>query len=528
VIVRELFAKLGLNVDAQSFAKGEIAASIVKGALTKLVETVGEVAHKFVEVIQQTAEYGKETKEAAQATGLTTASLQQLRGVAKALGLESADLDTGIFKLSRTMYAAKKGGDEQGKVFAKLGVKYKESNGQLKNADDVLLGIATAFQKMPDGAEKTAMAMEVFGRSGARLIPMLNKGEDGINGMRSSMVVMTDAQLEAGEELIKTQRQLTNVTARLWKGAIAPLLPALNELLKRSLAWRKGNAEIMRQRIQQYLGYAIKAVQGLADAFSFLVRNAAAVKALVIVGLVYGFSQLSTASVIAAGRTALAWIAAAAPFIALAALVAGILLVFDDIRVYQAGGKSLYGRFKKEIDDWMKPRDQDPWFVAAIKSFVRLLDQAIKLINEFYEATGMIKPATIDKRAGLSDKAIKYNAAVQTQKAAQTRAQLGLPLTDEQKKAIALTGGTEESFMGRYGAKGPLPPPSPDQLASPGGPVLYRPDARGPVDARQLNVSMPIYPTPGMDEEMVGKIAADKIDERWNNEMEAAAAAAGP
>jgi hypothetical protein len=527
VILRELFVRLGLSIDEQAFAKGELAAEVVKASLEKLVDIAKETAEKFVEMIRETAEYGKETKEAAQATGLTTEALQQLRGAARAVGLDAGDLDVGIFKLSRTMAAAKKGSEEATAALKK--VKFQEG-GKLRAADEVLGDIADQFAAMPDGAEKTARAMDIFGRSGARLIPLLNKGRAGIDALRASAVVLTDEQLEAGEELVKTQKQLANMTTKLWRGAIAPLLPAINDLLKRYLAWRKANAEIMRQNIQKYIGYVIKAVTKLADGFSFLLRNAAAIKAMLLTGLVIAFSQVSTAATIAAVRTALAWAAAAAPFVALAALIAGILLVFDDIRVYQQGGKSLYGRFKKEIDDWLKPRDKDPWFVAAIKDFVRLIQQALDLIDEFYKATGRVNPREVDRKAGLKDKEIQRRADVMTQESARRRVQLGLPLTEEEKAALVRTGASPEGFVNKYAPKGPLAPPTPAQLGAQQGPVLYRPETPAPLVLRQGGAApiINVYPTPGMSEEQVGQIVADKVQEHWDNQMEAAAAAAGP
>ena len=44
----------------------------------------------------------------------------------------------------------------------------------------VMMQVADAFKKMPDGAEKAGLAMKLFGKSGADLIPLLNEGADGL------------------------------------------------------------------------------------------------------------------------------------------------------------------------------------------------------------------------------------------------------------------------------------------------------------------------------------------------------------
>ncbi len=43
--------------------------------------------------------------------------------------------------------------------------------------------VAEALSRMPEGAEKTALAIAVFGRSGANLMPFLNSGRDGLAEM---------------------------------------------------------------------------------------------------------------------------------------------------------------------------------------------------------------------------------------------------------------------------------------------------------------------------------------------------------
>src|SRR5207237_10783621 len=57
-------------------------------------------------------------------------------------------------------------------AFQQLGVSIYESNGQLRGESDVMMQVADAFKKMPDGAEKAGLAMKLFGKSGADLIPL--------------------------------------------------------------------------------------------------------------------------------------------------------------------------------------------------------------------------------------------------------------------------------------------------------------------------------------------------------------------
>lgn len=395
MILREIFAKLGLDVDAESFAKGELAAAAVEKALDKLVDMAKEAVATFVENIKATAEYGETIVDLAQQAGISTDKLQRLSKATAEEGIAVEDFAHSMVLFSRTINGATKGGDGQEKVFHRLGIRLKDTHGKIRATDEVLGDVAESFAKLPDGAEKTALSLQLFGRSGARMIPVLNKGREELERFHNAQV-MTPEQLAAGKEVVVIQRQLAMQTKALWREAIGPLLPAIANLLKRFLAWKKANAEVIKGKIREYVGYAISAIQGLSNAFSFLVRNAAAVK-VGLEALLVTFALLNTAAVGAAVKIAAAWLLAAAPFILIGGIIAGLLLIYDDLRVYAkdpTGTHSLYGRFKKQIDEWLKPNEKDPWFLAAIKSFVRYIKEAIDAIIEFNNLT---KPATTEE-----------------------------------------------------------------------------------------------------------------------------------
>ena len=64
--------------------------------------------------------------------------------------------------------------------FNALGLSVRDSEGNLKSNEQVLGEIADRFADMADGATKAALAMEIFGRSGASMINMLNGGSAAI------------------------------------------------------------------------------------------------------------------------------------------------------------------------------------------------------------------------------------------------------------------------------------------------------------------------------------------------------------
>lgn len=65
-----------------------------------------------------------------------------------------------------------------------MGIKVQDANGNLKSSDQLLKEVAGKFAGYQDGAAKAALAQELFGRSGAELMPLLNAGAEGISAIQ--------------------------------------------------------------------------------------------------------------------------------------------------------------------------------------------------------------------------------------------------------------------------------------------------------------------------------------------------------
>jgi hypothetical protein len=93
-----------------------------------------------------------------------------------------------LVRLSRNLgEIATGGGKDAASALSALGISATDSSGQLKNADQILMEVADRFEQMPDGAMKAKVAMDLFGRAGAALIPMLNMGSDAIEGLNTGI-----------------------------------------------------------------------------------------------------------------------------------------------------------------------------------------------------------------------------------------------------------------------------------------------------------------------------------------------------
>ncbi|WP_131111579.1 phage tail protein [Sulfuricystis thermophila] len=169
-----------------------------------------------------------------QRVGITVEALSTLVPAAELSGVSAQTFETGLKKLATAMLEAATGSEESARRFAALGVAFQDQDGRLRATDAVLLDLADRFQAMPDGAQKSALAVQLFGKSGAELIPFLNQGREGIAALTGEMQALgvqiggqTAAQAEAfNDALAKVKLATTSIANRV----IEAFLPAMNAM----------------------------------------------------------------------------------------------------------------------------------------------------------------------------------------------------------------------------------------------------------------------------------------------------------
>lgn len=169
-----------------------------------------------------------------QRVGITVESLSTLIPVADLAGVSGEKFEGGLRKLATRMLDAATGSDEAARGFAAVGVAIQNQDGTLRATDQVLLDLTDRFKAMPDGAQKTALAVDLFGKSGADLIPFLNQGRDGVEALTTELQALgvqiggdTAAQAEVfNDSLAKVRLAITSIGNRV----IEAFLPAMNDM----------------------------------------------------------------------------------------------------------------------------------------------------------------------------------------------------------------------------------------------------------------------------------------------------------
>jgi hypothetical protein len=127
-------------------------------------------------VVKKAIDAGDELFNLQAKTGVAASALIGIGNAAKLADVDVGTLGKGLTKLNVNLVKAAEGNEDLARKFEALGVQVKGADGQVISSDKALKQIADRFADLPDGAQKTAAAVELFGKSGADLIPLLNEG----------------------------------------------------------------------------------------------------------------------------------------------------------------------------------------------------------------------------------------------------------------------------------------------------------------------------------------------------------------
>ncbi len=212
-------------------------------AVFKVLGEIGgitAVASKLLALGKSAAEYGDEIEHASRKTGISTDTLQGLKFAAAQSDVSFTQLQQGLFRLSRAMASVGQGNKQVAGAFQTVGL----SASALKNMrlEDVLIHVSDAFAKSQDGAAKAAIAMQLFGRAGADLIPFLDQGSQNIDALTKKA---HELGLVLGDQAIAKDAQfnesLKSLGAQLKMAAVGfgsdltPAIQSMTDALSESL-----------------------------------------------------------------------------------------------------------------------------------------------------------------------------------------------------------------------------------------------------------------------------------------------------
>ena len=237
-------AKFGLLIDAKTKGENNIkrlgnSMQGVQGKAKNLGMAVRGVGAAFkglfaIAAVGGIVALGKSAIDTADAfgklstrTGIAADKLLAYVNAGKLADVSQSDLETGLRTLARTQVEASEGVATYADAYAKLGVAVKNQDGTLKDSDQLLSDIADRFQDLPNGPEKAAVAMDIFGRSGQKMITLLNGGSEALDEFGYNL---SDSFARNSEEFNDNLTKVGIELDRLKMQILDDLLPTLIDL----------------------------------------------------------------------------------------------------------------------------------------------------------------------------------------------------------------------------------------------------------------------------------------------------------
>uniref|UniRef100_A0A6M3J6R1 Putative tail tape measure protein n=3 Tax=viral metagenome TaxID=1070528 RepID=A0A6M3J6R1_9ZZZZ len=311
--LREILARFGIAVDTRPLDAADKKINRTEGSLKRLIAGMGGAAtlYAFGRFIKSSIAMGDDLDKTSQQLSLTTVELQAFRHAANLSGVDAAGFGNAMGQLQLKAAQAARDGGRQAQVFRDLGIEITNSSGELLGGGELLRNVADAMQRTTNPTVRTAAAMELMGRSGRRMLPMLTGGREGMAAMEGELARLGGG---ASREFIAASVMMTDDLARMNVASMSlrsSLVTAIIPTLSRAVQW----------------------FTRVAAAVSTTGTASAATKPVVV--------ALGTALAVA-GYTALAaWGATLLPILAVAGGAALLYLAINDVNTTLEGGESI-------------------------------------------------------------------------------------------------------------------------------------------------------------------------------------------
>ncbi|MFA5424951.1 MAG: hypothetical protein WC374_13940, partial [Phycisphaerae bacterium] len=274
---------------------------------------------------------------------------------------------------------------------------------KLKNLtpEEALAETIKAFQKMPEGAAKSAAAVDLFGKQGMELLPTLNQASDATEKLKNDAhdlgLVLTDEAVDAGVEFGDAMDALKKTVSAAGTTFLTGFMPAITKILN-VLAPLLANAlpklgEAFGKLIDKVGPLVETLVNGFAAAITWIADNADT--------LIPILEGVAGAILLWNGYQAILNITMAANPIgavikAAALLVGGIMLLKDAFN----GGKSAASKFNDAVDEGLSSITDfnDSWkkLSPTLLNVEDLLSSSGKSVGELKTAIDTAETAITD------------------------------------------------------------------------------------------------------------------------------------
>jgi phage-related protein len=197
------------------------------GALMRLGVVGGVAAGAVAGVAALTTQFvnlGDALADEADSVGMSTQALQTWQFAAADVGVEANALLSSVARLQRGIAD---GGEKTEAAFKTLGINFERF--KKLEPDAQMSVLSEAFKNYSGNANLSAVAMDLFGKSGFKLLPVLKRGQEGFEAMneaaRETGFILSDEVMAEMAKADAAANRFKLAFIGLKNKALAPMLP---------------------------------------------------------------------------------------------------------------------------------------------------------------------------------------------------------------------------------------------------------------------------------------------------------------
>ncbi len=197
-----------------------------------LTAAIGGVGFALAALGKQSFAYIDTLGKTSDQLGVSVEFLQAFQIAAEEAGSSSEGANKALLKFSKNIGEAGRGLKTQADLFKDLGVSIRDSEGNLKGTEQLLLETADGIAALGSSAEKNSALTNLFGRSGQQLFAILNQGGDAVAGLKDKMLELGIGISSEAVDAVERFNDTSNILSRQLKSLKDNVFAAFTPILQ--------------------------------------------------------------------------------------------------------------------------------------------------------------------------------------------------------------------------------------------------------------------------------------------------------
>jgi len=208
----------GMQKEAQSLTSSLKGMAGALGISVGLSAAVSGVQRFITSTVQLADSMGKTAEQ----TGLTVEEISALRFAAEQADVEFASLQSGLVKFNRTIAEAGSGNKAARDAFLQLGISMETV--RASKPDELFMLAAQRVSELGSEADRTKALVDLFGRSGADLLPLFSQGAEGLTKAKEAAAELGAVISTEANEKVRKLGDQADLLSKKWDAFATNLL----------------------------------------------------------------------------------------------------------------------------------------------------------------------------------------------------------------------------------------------------------------------------------------------------------------